>query len=609
MIMRFKRITAVFIVCLLVMPTTLVSAATNESSADGTYSEKSEVVYATLNANGDQKEMYVVNSFTVDKPGKMVDFGPYTGIENLTNLTDMKLNDNQVSFTAKEDEFYYQGNIKNKPLPWDINVSYKLNGETVSPDELLGKDGQFEIHIDTKENQKANSNFFENYMLQISLPLKSEIYQNIEAEKGTIANAGKNKQVTFTVMPEKEESFVVKANVKDLEMESIEISAVTSSMSIDSPDAGDMTEDMKTLSDATEEINDGVGELNEGIAELNNGAASLQGGSASYKNGINKLANQSSELIKGSKEIDKALEEMSQSVGSGSSKTNVGELKKLQKGLTEIANGLGETKKGLSDLKKQYAEAYDALDKSMRAIPDYDITKEEIDKLKEIKAIKNSDSNTKVIEDLFETYSAAQETKKIYANRKKAFQAVIPTLDGVIGSLQTMKTNVETMADNLGKSLDNMNVDESMMKKLQKGLSTLSSNYQSFHSGLVDYTGGVSEVSRSYGNLHGGITDLTDGTSELENGVNELHEGTTELAESTNDLPDQMQTEIDQMINEYDKSDFNPVSFVSSKNEKVNSVQFVIKTESIKKDNDEQETQQQKEEKKGFWDRLFDLFR
>ncbi|WP_245250988.1 YhgE/Pip domain-containing protein [Virgibacillus litoralis] len=600
--MRFKRITAVFMICLLVMPTTLVTAATNESSADGTYSEKSEVVYATLNANGDQKEMYVVNSFTVDKPGKMVDFGPYTGIENLTNLTDMKLNDNQVSFTAKEDEFYYQGNIKNKPLPWDINVSYKLNGETVSPDELLGKDGQFEIHIDTKANQKANSNFFENYMLQISLPLNSEIYQNIEAENGTIANAGKNKQVTFTVMPEKEESFVVKADVKDLEMESIEISAVTSSMSIDSPDSEDMTEDMKSLSDATEEINDGVGELNEGIAELNNGAASLQEGSPSYKNGINKLANRSSELIKGSKEIDKALEEMSQSVGSGSNETNVGELKKLQKGLTEIANGLGETKKGLSDLKNKYAKAYKALDKSMAAIPAGDISDDEIKKLKA------SNADPEVIEKLIKTHKAAGAAKSTYSSVKKAFQAVSPTLDGVIGSLQTMKTNVETMADNLGESLDNMNVDESM-KKLQQGLSTLSSNYQSFHSGLADYTGGVSEVSKSYGELHGGITDLTDGTSELENGVNELHEGTTELAESTNDLPDQMQTEIDQMINEYDKSDFNPVSFVSPKNKKVNSVQFVIKTESIKKDDDKQETKEQEEEKKGFWDRLFDLFR
>ena len=54
-------------------------------------------------------------------------------------------------------------------------------------------------------------------------------------------------------------------------------------------------------------------------------------------------------------------------------------------------------------------------------------------------------------------------------------------------------------------------------------------------------------------------------------------------------------------------SDFEPVSFVSAKNEKVTSVQFVIKTEAVEKE--EQETKQAKpEKKKGFWDLLLELF-
>ena len=76
---------------------------------------------------------------------------------------------------------------------------------------------------------------------------------------------------------------------------------------------------------------------------------------------------------------------------------------------------------------------------------------------------------------------------------------------------------------------------------------------------------------------------------------------TDELYQETKDLPDQMEEEINQMISEYDKSDFKPVSFVSVNNEKVYSVQFVIKTESIQKE--EQETKKAEPEKeKGFWD-------
>ncbi len=601
--MRFKRTGAIFTAFLLVIPTHFVSAATQEEKlqSEGSYSEKSEVVYATLEANGDQKEMYVVNNFSIDQPGKIIDYGPYTGVKNLTDLTEMKLNNHQVGFTATEDPFYYQGNLEGRSLPWDIDVSYQLNGETLPPEQLLGKDGKLEIHIDTKAKEKDNP-FFKNYMLQISLPLSSEIYQNIQAPDGTIADAGKNKQVTFTVMPEKEESFVVKADVTDLEMESIEITGIPASMSIDTPNSDDMTDDMKSLSDATEAIDEGVDELNKGITELHQGAVSLHGGSQEYKKGINELDQGSAELIEGSKSIDESLEKLSQSIGSHSDQMNVSQLQELQKRLTDMANRLKETENHLADLRDRYTDAYDALDKSIAAIPAYDISDEEIQELKE------SDADPKIVDELVKTYTAARATKDTYSDVKKNLQAVDPALKDVTSSVHSMRIYIETIADQLDKSLDQTNWDESM-KKLQQGLHALSSNYKSFHSGLVDYTDGVARLSKSYGELHGGITDLTNGTQELKTGAHELHDGTSQLAQSTNDLPDQMQTEIDQMIDEYDKSDFDPVSFVSSKNKKVESVQFVIKTESIKKEEDKQDDEQKEEEKKGFWDRFLDLFR
>lgn len=63
------------------------------------------------------------------------------------------------------------------------------------------------------------------------------------------------------------------------------------------------------------------------------------------------------------------------------------------------------------------------------------------------------------------------------------------------------------------------------------------------------------------------------------------------------------------MVDRYDHSDFDPVSFVSSKNKRVESVQFVIKTESIKKEDDKPKSGPKEEGKRGFWDRFLDLFR
>ncbi len=169
----------------------------------GEYSTKDETIYGNLNAGGTLQDMYVVNTFHVSKPGEIVDYGDYTNVRNLSNLKDIETDGNTIRLQAKEDEFYYQGDMKKKPLPWDINITYVLDGEEVAPDELAGKSGPLEIKISTSENDKADSVFFENYMLQISLTLDPATFEAIQAPNGTKANAGKDTQVTFTVLPEK----------------------------------------------------------------------------------------------------------------------------------------------------------------------------------------------------------------------------------------------------------------------------------------------------------------------------------------------------------------------------------------------------------------------
>src|SRR5699024_11870435 len=56
----------------------------------GKISSKDEVVYATLSATGDEQEIYVVNTLDVTKEGKIVDYGSYSSIKNLTNLSDIE---------------------------------------------------------------------------------------------------------------------------------------------------------------------------------------------------------------------------------------------------------------------------------------------------------------------------------------------------------------------------------------------------------------------------------------------------------------------------------------------------------------------------------------
>ncbi|WP_338322969.1 YhgE/Pip domain-containing protein [Oceanobacillus halophilus] len=605
---RMKKILFVFMAILLILPSFLVSAESNQnkteeetSESKGNISSKDEVVYATLGATGDSKEIFVVNTFDVAKAGTIVDYGHYESLKNLTDLSKIEQNHDTVEFQAAEGKFYYQGNMNNESLPWNISISYFLDGEKMNPEELAGKDGHVEIHIETTANKQVDPLFFENYLLQISMTLDPTIYSNIQAPDGMIANAGKNKQVTFTVMPEKEEEFVLEAEVDGFELDGIEFTGVPSSMSIDSPDMDDVTGDMESLTDAIAEVNNGVGELRTGVSDLNSGVSSLRDGSAQYKQGMSDISAGSSDLIQGSKSIDQALVAMSSSLDVG--EVDLSELEKLATGLKEISKGLNESADGLDELKEGYTSAYTALDEAMQAIPEHEISEEEFQELY------MSGADPETVDKLVETYEKALIAKGTYTNEdlQKAFKAVDPTLTEVSNGLKEMATNMDTMASELDSSLEGMDVSDSL-GQLQEGLEALSSNYKDFHSGLTEYTNGVGQLANSYHELHAGIEELSGGTNELENGVAELHNGTNELYESTNDLPDQMKEEVDQMVSEYDKSDIEPVSFVSSKNnDKIQSVQFIISTDSIQIEEPET-VEAPKEEEKGFWDRLMDLF-
>ncbi|WP_245805759.1 YhgE/Pip domain-containing protein [Bacillus alkalicellulosilyticus] len=607
--MSKKKLLFLFLITTLVLPSFLAHATSNDRNINeneitdervtGEYVRKDEVVYANLSSDGDLNEIYVVNILDVRRAGTIIDYGDYESVRNLTSLTEIKQDDDQVLIDAPEGQFYYQGNLQSQQLPWNIDVSYFLNNQAIDADALIGQNGQFKAEIKTSANDQSDPLFYENYILQISFILDGETFTDIEAPDATMANVGKNRQVTFTVMPEQDGNFFVSADVIDFEMEGIEIAAVPSSMAIDAPDIDDMTDDMNTLNDAIQQLHDGVKELETGVSSLNNGMSELRNGSSQYLAGMNDVNDGSAQLISASQKINEALATISRSFESGDS-IDLSLLQALPDGLTELSSGLTETASGLNVLQQNYAQAFAALDSAMNSIPQHAISEDTIQELYV------SGANPDTVDKLVQTYTAALQAKGTYNAVRDGLAAVDSTLVTIGGSVQEMGTALSSIAGELRTSLQSMDAMDSLAQ-LEEGLQQLSANYGDFHKGLSDYTSGISQLARSYHDIHSGIVEIADGTSELISGVGELRDGTGELADATNDLPEQMQEEIDKMISEFDKSDFDPISFVSPNNTKINNVQFVIKTDSITKP-EEETTEEVEEQPKGFWEKLRDLF-
>ncbi|GAE32829.1 hypothetical protein [Halalkalibacter hemicellulosilyticus] len=607
--MRRKRWVAILLVVILMLFPFLSYADIGEdeqsdhstsvhASGTGVSNGKDEVIYANLNATGMLENVYVVNIFDVIEAGVIHDYGNYERVKNLTDLSDLSFKDQKVEFTADEGSFYYQGYLQDTPLPWNVSVSYLLNGESVTADQLAGGEGELRIQIETSANEQVDSLFYENYLLQVTITFDSDLAKVTEAEGATVANAGKNQQLTFTVMPEQDADLTVMADVNDFEMDGIEIAAIPPSMAIDVPD-NELTDEMRTLSDAIEELNNGVADLRAGASELHEGTTSLEDGSSQFHGGINEVSEASDDLLEASATIHSSLQQISRALNESSFDGDLDGVTELSEGLKQIGEGLDEGAEGLTQLHENYQRILATLDEVISEIPDHAISEEDIAKLYE------SGADVEVVTKLVESYSASLTVKGTYHAVNEGLRAVDDNLPLMSSSLTEMATALTTISNGLSSSLSDFEQLEAL-DELVTGLNEMASQYGEFHNGLVSYMDGIGELAHSYSDLHEGIGELADGTAEFERGVRELEEGTEELYEATSDLPEQMEDEINEMIGEYDKSDLDVVSFVSEQNEHVDSVQFIMQTASISLE--EEELVEEEEQEEGFWSRFIRLF-
>ena len=189
----------------------LASAPTSTVSASTATYEKSEVVYATLAANGKPEAVYVVNRFDVEAAGTVVDHGDYAAVQNLTNETELARVGDATTFEAEEGALYYQGDAADTTLPWNVSIAYELDGKNVEADQLAGASGDLSIHVTTARNDAVDPAFYDSFMLQITFTLPGAVATEVAGEGATIAQSGEDTTVAFTVLPGQDGDFTLAA--------------------------------------------------------------------------------------------------------------------------------------------------------------------------------------------------------------------------------------------------------------------------------------------------------------------------------------------------------------------------------------------------------------
>ncbi|NLB29207.1 MAG: YhgE/Pip domain-containing protein [Clostridiales bacterium] len=587
---KYKIVISAAVICAIItaaLTGIMVTAEAPPVSADsvataGSYSSSEEVVYALLGNDGAVNNVWVVGTLDVESPGNVKVFGDLTELKNLTTTDDIGYSDGELTINAGAGRFYWQGALRQKELPWNVAVTYFLNGAEVSASGLAGASGGFEMRIETSQNKNFDEVFFKNYMLQVTVTLDTAKCKNIVAAGATAANAGSDKTLAFTVMPDTNGSIGLSADVTNFELESIAFAAVPFSMDIDIGDLSEYTSDFAQLADAITELNDGVQMLRDGAEKLSDGAGELADGSAEYRSGLTKIASGSAELKSGSEAIVSALGEL----GGG----DMSSLTQLPAALRQMAGALKEISSTLETLSGGYSQALAALDGAIAAIPEADIAEADL------YALHAANPGNKTVDALVANYQSAQAVKGTYATVSDVFTGVDTALPELKSGVSQVSVALTLMANRIESGLGGADTAD------------MASQYMQFHSGLVSYIDGVVALAEGYSALHSGISEFADGVTELRDGVNELADGMDELDGETSQLPDKIDEMADELVSEYTGGDFEPVSFLSDKNDGVELVQFVFRTDAIKAP-DKAVAPEKAAEEQTFWTRLANLFR
>ena len=565
------------------------------SPEEKTEISKDETVYIIAGADGAVNKVivsdWIKNAIASDK------IQDQTDLENVVNVKGDETytldGDNIHVWDAQGNDIYYQGDIK-KELPVDIAVSYKLDGNTVSAEELAGKSGKVTIRFDYTNHQYEmvdidgkQEKMYVPFAMLTGVILDNDNFKNVEISNGKLINDGDRIVLLGMVFPGFSDNLRLEEDKLDIP-DYVEITAdatdfeMAASVTIATNEPFnhvdfDDVDDLEGLSDSLDELTDAMDQLIDGSSKLYDGLDVLLDKSGEMKEGINQLVTGAGKLAKGNKDLDGGAAQLQSGAAklaggldtlSSNNTTLNGGAKQVFESLLSMANtqlaDAGLTVKKLtidnyatvlngvlSSLdektvyKLAYDQAYSKVEEAVRA-------QETVIRTKVEAAVRE-----KVLEGVLKAagqpmtakqYEAAVNAGKIPADAQAKINAAVEgqmaqkeiqkqitkNTEQQIKDLTEQKMGSEEVKAQINKAVESAKSGASGIASLKTQLD----GYNQFYQGLITYTGGVAEASSGARELKNATASLKKGTTGLKNGAEELYTGLGALQEGSGALID-----------------------------------------------------------------------
>ena len=324
---KLRRVTATALLLSFALPQCAQAAAPTV--------ETDETVYINMDYYGAPTNTRIVKGVNLNGHTEFTDFGDYKDVYNMSTFDEPTLKEGSVYWKLDTDKnrFYYEcipNDTVNIQMPWNFDVSYKLNGVPVEADQCAGASGTIQMDIHAVPNTYASDYYKNNMMLVCATGIDMSKALSIDAPGAQIQSFGTYKLVMFMGLPGEENTFTVRIGSNDFESMGLIMFMTPATTS-----ALDIMSNMRDIKDRLENSGDN---LYTGVSSMLSTMQAVQSSLSSMSSGISGIDQVRKQLIKDRGTLDprtdaalNALDELT-----GKSDSLIPELNSAKETLTSL---------------------------------------------------------------------------------------------------------------------------------------------------------------------------------------------------------------------------------------------------------------------------------
>ena len=290
---KLRRVTATALLLSFALPQCAYAAAPTV--------ETDEAVYINMDYYGVPTNTRIVKGVNLNGHTEFTDFGDYKDVYNMSTFDEPTLKEGSVYWKLDTDKqrFYYEcipNDTVNIQMPWNFDVSYKLNGVPVEADKCAGASGTIQMDIHAVPNDYASEYYKNNMMLVCATGIDMSKALSIDAPGAQIQSFGTYKLVMFMGLPGEENTFTVRIGSNDFESMGLIMfmtPATTSALDI-----------MSSMRDIKNRLENSGDNLYTGVSSMLSTMQAVQGSLSSMSKGISGIDEVRKQLIRDRGTID-----------------------------------------------------------------------------------------------------------------------------------------------------------------------------------------------------------------------------------------------------------------------------------------------------------------